>query len=107
MFYKKLIGQVSAQLNKPLAFASVLNYEGQITVFNYKRRPAYADLYPDISKDSIYKANDIGLIGVLPGIAGTIQANEIIKIITGYRNIISGKLLIFNIQENSFIFFKI
>jgi adenylyltransferase/sulfurtransferase len=104
---RSLIGQVSAKLKKPLAFASVLNYEGQITVFNYQDGPAFEDLYPNIPKDGIYKENEIGLLGVLPGIAGTLQANEIIKIITGYGEVISGKLLVFNIQENRFNLFRL
>jgi len=101
-----LIGAVSAKLNIPLAFASVLNYEGQISVFNYQKGPAFNDLYPNIPKDGIYKENEIGLLGVLPGIAGTLQANEIIKIITGYGEVINGKLLVFNIQENRFNLFR-
>jgi sulfur-carrier protein adenylyltransferase/sulfurtransferase len=101
-----LIGEVSAKLKKPLAFASVLNYEGQVSVFNYNDGPAFCDLYPNIPKDGIYKENEIGLLGVLPGIAGTLQANEIIKIITGYGEVISGKLLVFNIQENRFNLFR-
>lgn len=103
---RTLIGQVSAKLNKPLAFASVLNYEGQISVFNFEGGPAFNDLYPNMPQDGIYKENEIGLLGVLPGIAGTLQANEIIKIITGYGEVISGKLLIFNIQENRFNLFS-
>lgn len=103
---RTLLGQVSAKLQKPLAFASVLNYEGQVTVFNYQDGPSYADLFPTVPKDGIYQENEIGLIGVLPGIAGTLQANEIIKIITGYGEVISGKLLVFNIQENRFNLFK-
>ena len=103
---RTLIGQVSGKLNKPLAFASVLNYEGQISVFNYKGGPAFNDLYPNMPQDGTYKENEIGLLGVLPGIAGTLQANEVIKIITGSGEVISGKLLIFNIQENRFNLFR-
>ena len=103
---RALIGQVSAKLKKPLAFASVLNYEGQVCVFNYKGGQAFNDLYPTVPKDGVYNENDIGLIGVLPGIAGTLQANEIIKIITGYGEVLSGKLLVFNIQENRFNLFR-
>ena len=101
-----LIGKVSAELNKPLVFASVLNYEGQISVFNYNNGPAFIELYQNVPPDGTYKENEIGLIGVLPGIAGTLQANEIIKIITGYGEVISGKLLAFNIQDNSFNLFR-
>ena len=103
---RALIGKISAKLNKPLAFASVLNYEGQVTVFNYNNGPVYSDLFPTVPKDGIYKENEIGLIGVVPGISGTIQANEVIKIITGYGEVISGKLLVFNIQENRFNLFR-
>jgi adenylyltransferase/sulfurtransferase len=103
---RTLIGQVSAKLKKPLAFASVLNYEGQVSVFNYAGGPALSELYPNIPKDGIYKENEIGLLGVLPGIAGTLQANEVIKIVTGYGEVISGKLLVFNIQENRFNLFR-
>ena len=104
---RALLGKVTKKIQKPLAFASVLNYEGQVTVFNYHDGPSYVDLFPTVPEDGIYKENDIGLIGVLPGIAGTLQANEIIKIITGYGEVISGKLLVFNLQENRFNLFKI
>lgn len=104
---RALIGKVSAKFKMPLAFASVLNYEGQVCVFNYNNGPAFNDLYPSVPQDGIYKENEIGIIGVLPGIAGTLQANEIIKIVTGYGEVISGKLLVFNIQENRFNLFRI
>lgn len=99
---RALIGKVSAKFKKPLAFASVLNYEGQVSVFNFDGGPVYTDLFPTVPKDGTYLENEIGLIGVLPGIAGTLQANEIIKIITGYGEVLSGKLLIFNIQKKQF-----
>ncbi len=103
---RQLIGSKSASLNKPLAFASVLNYEGQISVFNYQNGPVYADLFPTTPQDGIYSENDIGLLGVLPGITGTLQANEIIKIVTGYGEVISGRLLVFNIRDNRFNLFR-
>jgi len=104
---RELIGRVSAKLRIPLAFASVLNYEGQVSVFNYGDGPSYDHLFPQVPQDGIYNENDIGLLGVLPGIAGTLQANEIIKIITGYGEILSGKLLVFNIRENRFSLFRV
>ena len=104
---RELIGGVSSRLKIPLAFASVLNYEGQVSVFNYKDGPSYDQLFPKVPQDGIYSENEIGLLGVLPGIAGTLQANEIIKIITGYGNVISGKLLVFDIRENRFSLFRV
>jgi len=99
---RALIGKVSARLKKPLAFASVLNYEAQLSVFNFNAGPVYSDLFPSVPKDGIYLENEIGLLGVLPGVAGTLQANEIIKIITEFGEVLSGKLLVFNIQYNQF-----
>jgi len=104
---RQLIGCKTQQLKIPLAFASVMNYEGQVTVFNYQNGPSFENLYPSVPKDGIFKTEDIGLIGVLPGIAGSLQANEVIKIITGYGEVLSGKLLIFSISENRFNLFSI
>jgi sulfur-carrier protein adenylyltransferase/sulfurtransferase len=104
---RQLLGRETQRLKKPLAFASVMNYEGQITVFNYQNGPAFSQLYPGVPKDGIFKTEDIGLIGVLPGIAGCLQANEVIKIITGYGEVLSGKLLVFSIFENRFNLFSI
>jgi len=104
---RELIGRVSARLKMPLAFASVLNYEGQVSVFNYQNGPSYDMVFPKVPQDGIYKEDEIGLLGVLPGIAGTLQANEIIKIISGYGEVLSGKLLVFNIRENNFNLFRI
>ncbi len=104
---RELIGRATDRLKIPLAFASVLNYEGQVSVFNYLDGPSYDQVFPQVPRDGIYNENDIGLLGVLPGIAGTLQANEVLKIITGYGDVISGKLLVFNIRENSFNLFRI
>lgn len=104
---RQLIGEITALMKKPLAFASVLNYEGQVTVFNFKDGPAYSALFPTLPPDGFYKEGDIGLLGVLPGITGTIQANEVIKIITGYSEPLSGKLLVFAIDQYRFNIFEI
>lgn len=104
---RRLLGTETQRLQKPLAFASVMNYEGQLTVFNFLNGPSFGQLYPKLPEDGIYQAQDIGLIGVLPGITGCLQANEIIKIITGYGEVLSGKLLVFSILENRFNLFSI
>ncbi|HYQ55730.1 MAG TPA: HesA/MoeB/ThiF family protein [Draconibacterium sp.] len=103
---RTLIGSVSSELDKPLVYASVLNYEGQLTVFNFNNGPSFKQLYPSVPKDGIYKTEDIGLVGVLPGITGSLQANEVLKIITGYGEVLSGKLLVFSIDKNRFQVFK-
>ncbi len=103
---RALIGQISDKLKKPLAYASVLNYEGQVTVFNFENGASFSELFPSLPKDGLYKTEDIGLVGVLPGIAGSLQANEVLKIITGYGEVLSRKLLVFAINENRFQVFN-
>jgi adenylyltransferase/sulfurtransferase len=91
-------------LNKPMVHGSIYKFEGQVSVFNYKGGPTYRCYNPfDRSKaERNPKPSDVGLMGVLPGITGTYMANEVIKIITGAGDVLSGKVLIFNIKNNSF-----
>jgi adenylyltransferase/sulfurtransferase len=104
---RQLLGHETQRLKKPLAFATVMNYEGQVTVFNFNNGPSFSELYPKVPKDGIYQSEDIGLVGVLPGIAGSLQANEVNKMITGYGEVLSGKLLVFSLLENRFNLFSI
>lgn len=90
------------RLDKPLVFGSVKNYEGQLSVFNYNGGPGYRDLYPDPPEESNAPEADLGVMGVLPGIIGCLQANEAIKIITGIGEVLSGKLIVINLLTNSF-----
>jgi adenylyltransferase/sulfurtransferase len=91
-------------LDKPMVHGAIYKHEGQISVFNYKGGSTYRCFNPD--KQNVDFRNplpaDVGLLGVLPGITGTLMANEVIKIITGSGNILSGKVLIFNIYDYSF-----
>ena len=90
--------------NKPMVHGSIYKYEGMVSVFNYRGGPTYRCFNPAGVKDS-YKnpvPSQVGLFGVLPGIAGTIMANEVIKIITSTGEVLSGKILMININNNSF-----
>lgn len=91
-------------LNKPMVHGAIYKFEGQVSVFNYKGGPTYRCFNPEINEADYKnpKPADVGLMGVLPGITGTYMANEVIKIITGRGNVLSGKMLNFNIMENSF-----
>ena len=96
-------------LNKPMVHGSIFRYEGMVSVFNYKGGPTYRCYNPSRSKND-YKnpsPSQVGLFGVLPGITGTYMSNEVIKIITGNGEVLSGKLLLFNIFNNSFQTFNI
>jgi len=91
-------------LNKPMVHGSIYKYEGMVSVFNYKGGATYRCFNPTpIKKESRNPAPaGVGLFGVLPGIAGTYMANEVIKIITEIGDVLSNKVLLFNILNNSF-----
>lgn len=83
--------------NKPLVFGSIFKFEGQVTVFNYHNGPTYRCLYPNPPQaNAVPNCSEIGVLGVLPGIIGTIQANEVLKIIFEIGDVLSGKLFTLN-----------
>jgi adenylyltransferase/sulfurtransferase len=90
-------------LNKPNVYGSIFRFEGQATVFNYQGGPNYRDLYPEPPPPGMVPScAEGGVLGVLPGIIGTIQATESIKIILGAEHTLSGRLLLFNAWEMKF-----
>jgi adenylyltransferase/sulfurtransferase len=96
-------------LNKPMVHGSIYKYEAMVSVFNYQGGPTYRCFNTD-SQTKDYKnplPSGTGLFGVLPGIAGTYMANEVIKIACGTGDVISGKILIFNIFSNTFNIFTV
>lgn len=96
-------------LDKPMVHGSIYKYEGMVSVFNYKGGPTYRCYNPAVAGKN-YKnpaPAQVGLFGVLPGITGTIMANEVIKIITETGEILSGKVLLFNILNNTFNTFSV
>ncbi|NTE04552.1 molybdopterin-synthase adenylyltransferase MoeB [Agrobacterium tumefaciens] len=103
-----LINDTCVKLNKPLVFGSIFKFEGQIAVFNYQQGPNYRDLFPEApSEGEVPNCEEIGVIGVLPGIIGTFMANEAIKIICEIGETLSGKLLTMNALDCSTTVFKI
>ena len=90
-------------LNKPNVYGSIFRFEGQATVFNYEGGPNYRDLYPEPPPPGMVPScAEGGVLGVLCGIIGTIQATEAIKIILGAENTLSGRLLLYNAWEMKF-----
>lgn len=83
--------------NKPLVYGAIYKFEGQVSVFNYKGSATYRCLFPSPPdpKDSP-NCSEIGVLGVLPGIIGSLQANEVIKMICGIGNVLSNQLLTYN-----------
>jgi sulfur-carrier protein adenylyltransferase/sulfurtransferase len=96
-------------LNKPMVHGSIYQYEGVVSVFNYKGGTTYRCYNPRKEEDK-YK-NPLsaltGLLGVLPGITGTYMANEVIKIITETGEVLAGKILLINILRNTFNIFSV
>lgn len=90
---RKCIDKITKAQSKAFVHASIGEFEGQISVFNYKNGPSYSDLFPDTPNESDLP---LGVIGVLPGIIGSMQACETIKIILEIGEILSGKLLVYD-----------
>lgn len=96
-----MINDACVILNRPFVYASIYKFEGLISVFNYKNGPSYRCLFPNPPQNSLENCSDIGVLGVLPGVLGTLQANETLKIILNKGNVLSGKLNIINLLENT------
>ena len=92
-----LVNDAALLTNKPVVFGSIFKFEGQVSVFNYQNGPTYRCLYPTPPKpNEVPNCSEIGVLGVLPGIIGCLQANEVLKIICGIGDVLSGQLLTYN-----------
>ncbi len=92
-----LINDAAILVNKPVVYGAIYKFEGQVSVFNYQKGPSYRCLFPTPPKQgSVANCSDVGVLGVLPGIIGSMQANEVIKIILGFEDVLSGKLFCYN-----------
>ena len=98
-----LVNDACVILNKPLVFGSVFKFEGQVAVFNFKGSATYRCLYPEPpSSEEVPNCSEIGVLGVLPGIVGLLQANEVIKMITGVGKVLVNQLLRFDALSMNF-----
>lgn len=102
-----LINDACVMLDKPNVHGSIFQFEGQLSVFNYEddegvRGPNYRDLFPEPPPPGLVPScAEAGVLGVLPGIIGCLQASEVIKIITGIGNPLAGQLFLFDAQDFS------
>jgi sulfur-carrier protein adenylyltransferase/sulfurtransferase len=98
-----LVNDACVLLNKPNVYGSIFRFEGQATVFNYEGGPNYRDLYPEPPPPGMVPScAEGGVLGILPGMIGVIQATETVKIITGQGNTLSGRLLLYNALDMKF-----
>jgi sulfur-carrier protein adenylyltransferase/sulfurtransferase len=104
-----IINDTCIILDKPMVHGAIYKYEVVISVFNYKGGPTYRCYNPSVTYNEFKnpKPSQVGLLGVLPGITGTYMANEVIKIITETGEVLSGKVLLINIFNNSFNTFSV
>lgn len=92
-----LINDACVILDKPFVYGALHGFEGQVSVFNHENGPTYRCLYPAMPKaDAIPNCNEHGVLGILPGIVGNLQALETIKLITGIGEVLSGTLLLYD-----------
>ncbi len=97
-----LVNDAAVLLGKPNVYASIFQFEGQVSVFNYRDAngipgPNYRDLYPTPPPPGLVPScAEGGVLGVLPGIIGSLQALEVIKVITGVGETLSGRVYIFD-----------
>ncbi|MEP2936154.1 MAG: HesA/MoeB/ThiF family protein [Gilvibacter sp.] len=92
-----LINDAAILTDKPVVFGAIYKFEGQLTVFNYKGGPSYRCLFATPPKaGSVANCSEVGVLGVLPGIIGSMQANEAIKIILELDQVLSGKMLCYD-----------
>src|ERR1700739_2424549 len=92
-----LVNDACVLLGKPNVYGSIFRFEGQITVFGYPGGPCYRCLYPEPPPPGLVPScAEGGVLGVLPGIVGTIQAMETIKLILGTGEPLVGRLLLFD-----------
>lgn len=98
-----LLNDACVLLNKPLVYGAIYQYEGQVAVWNLPnadgtRSPNYRDVFPNVDPSQVPNCAEGGVLPTLAGIIGCMQANEVIKYITGVGELLAGKILMFDAQ---------
>jgi len=92
-----LVNDACVLLGKPNVYGSIFKFEGQATVFNHDGGPNYRDLYPKPPPPGLVPScAEGGVLGILPGVIGTIQATETVKLLLGKGASLSGRLLLYD-----------
>jgi sulfur-carrier protein adenylyltransferase/sulfurtransferase len=98
-----LLNDAALKLGKPVIHASIFRFEGQMTTFLPDAGPCYRCLYPDPPPPGMAPScQEAGVLGVLPGIVGCLQAAEALKIILGVGDTLSGRLLVYDALSTRF-----
>lgn len=100
-----LINDVCVLLGKPNVYGSIFRFEGQASVFDARRGPCYRCLFPEPPPPGMVPScAEGGVLGILPGTIGTIQATEALKLVLGIGELLIGRLLLYNALDMSFDF---
>lgn len=100
-----LSNDVSVLLGKPNVYGSIYRFDGQVSVFDAREGPCYRCLFPEPPPPGLVPScAEGGVLGVLPGTIGTLQATEALKLILGIGETLNGRLLLFNALDMSFEF---
>ncbi len=92
-----LVNDACVLADRPLVYGAIQGFEGQASVFNYKNGPTYRCLFPEPpAPGTVPNCSEAGVLGVLPGLIGTVQATEAIKVLTGIGEPLAGRLLLWN-----------
>ena len=103
-----LLNDASVKLGIPVVHGSIFRFEGQITVFDPRQGPTYRDMLPEAPPAELAPScAEAGVLGVLPGIVGSIQALEALKLLLGVGEPLRGRLVAFDALEMSFREFKL
>ncbi|HET6595947.1 MAG TPA: molybdopterin-synthase adenylyltransferase MoeB [Anaerolineales bacterium] len=103
-----LTNDVAVFLGKPNVYASIYRFDGQVSVFDAKEGPCYRCLFPEPPPPGLVPScAEGGVLGVLPGTIGTLQATEALKILLNIGEPLIGKLLLYNALDMSFDFVKL
>ena len=98
-----LLNDTAVKLRKPVIHGSIYRWDGQVTTFVPFEGPCYRCMYPTQPPPELAPACDVaGVLGVLPGIAGLLQANEVFKLILGVGETLAGRLLMFDAMSTEF-----
>jgi molybdopterin/thiamine biosynthesis adenylyltransferase/rhodanese-related sulfurtransferase len=98
-----LISDACALEDRPSVFGAIFRFTGQVIVFPGRSGPCYRCVYPNEPlPGSVPNCADGGVFGVLPGVIGTLQANEVLKLLLGIGRTLAGRLCVFNALEGSF-----
>ena len=98
-----LVNDAAVLLRKPLVYGSIYRFEGQVSVFDAARGPCYRCLYPEPPPpDLVPSCAEAGVLGVLPGVVGVLQATETVKLVLGIGEPLLGRLLLYDALAMTF-----